>query len=111
MVRSKQRRGVVVDMTRAVVEALEIRQLLSTYYVSSSGNDSAAGGPSTPWATLQQAANVVQAGDTVDVAAGNYAGFELSTSGSASDPIVFDFAAGAVINGTPGSSNGEIDIS
>src|SRR5208282_4367259 len=95
---------------RAVVEALEIRQLLSTYYVSPGGSDSAAGGSTTPWATLQQAANEVQAGDTVDVAAGNYAGFQLFTSGTSSSRITFDFASGAVINGTPADLNGMSDL-
>jgi hypothetical protein len=109
--RNKSRGLAAVLTTRAVLEVLEERQLLSTYYVSAAGSDSAAGSSSTPWATLQYAANQVQAGDVVDVAAGNYSGFQLSTSGGASDPITFNFASGAVINGTPGTTNGEIDLS
>ena len=101
MLRRYRSRGLAAELTRrAVLEVLEERQLLSTYYVSPDGSDSAAGGSSTPWATLQNAANQVQAGDVVQVAAGDYAGFQLSTTGSASAPITFDFAPGAVVNGT-----------
>lgn len=45
--------------------------------------------PATAWATLQKAADTVAAGDTVHVADGNYAGFDLRTSGSAGNPITF----------------------
>lgn len=62
----------------------------STYYVSNSGNNSNNGTtPSTAWLTLQHAANQVEAGDSVLVANGTYVGFDLRTSGTASQPIVF----------------------
>jgi VCBS repeat-containing protein len=113
MNRSRNHRRTAREMTsKAVLEALENRQLLSTtFYVAANGNDNNAGTQASPWATLQHAANEVQAGDTVDVGAGDYAGFQLSTSGKAGAPITFDAASGAVINGTPGSLNGEIDLS
>ncbi len=112
MKRRTHSRGIAAEMTsRALFEVLEERQLLSTYFVSAGGSDSAAGGSSAPWATLQKAADQVQAGDVVQVAAGDYSGFQLSASGTASDPITFNFAPGAVIDGTPGTNNGEIDLS
>jgi hypothetical protein len=86
----------------AFFEPLESRLLLSatTIYVSAAtGNDSTGtGSASAPYATLQQAADVVQAGDTVDVEAGSYAGFIMGwnapQSGTASAPITFQAAPG-----------------
>src|SRR3954465_12191928 len=61
-----------------VLEALEGRQLFSTYYVSTVGDDYADGSALNPFLTLQKAANAVVAGDTVIVRAGTYAsGFVL----------------------------------
>ena len=75
----------------------------ATFYVSPSGNDSNPGTAALPWLTLQNAMNNLQAGDTVDVAAGDYAGFSdgfanAAVSGSAGAPITFDAAPGAVID-------------
>lgn len=70
-------------------------QVVATdYYVRNGGSD-VADGLSLPsaWATLQHAADVVNAGDTVHVQDGNYAGFYLERSGSAGNPITF-LAAG-----------------
>ena len=39
---------------------------LRTFYVDPAGNDSAAGSITSPWRTLQKAANTVHAGDTGD---------------------------------------------
>ena len=76
-----------------LIESLEAHTLLSTYYVSPSGSDSNNGSAASPWATLQQAANTVQAGDTVDVQAGSYAGFVLGgtrpQNGTPGAPITF----------------------
>src|SRR5690242_11544121 len=48
------------------VELLESRTLLSTYYVSTSGSDSADGQSlSSAFKTIQQAANRAEPGDTV----------------------------------------------
>jgi parallel beta-helix repeat protein len=77
---------------------LEARTLLSTYYVSPSGNDAAAGTSSAPWRTLQRAANAAIAGDTVNVRPGNYTGFNLVNSGTASSRIVFHAEPGAIID-------------
>ncbi len=47
----------------------------SDFSVGPNGSDSAAGGPTAPWATVQHAVDVMQPGDTVTVADGSYAGF------------------------------------
>ena len=61
-----------------------------TYFVAPppSGDDANPGTESLPWATLQKAADTVQAGDTVLVRAGQFAGAHLTTSGSPGSPIV-----------------------
>ncbi len=60
------------------------------YAVSPQGSDGANGSPATPWKTLQKAADSVQAGDTVTVADGTYAGFQCDgKAGTAAARIVF----------------------
>ncbi|MZQ82620.1 DUF1565 domain-containing protein [Paenibacillus sp. 5J-6] len=55
------------------------------YYVSTSGNDSNAGTLAAPWKTIQRAADVVTAGDTVYVRGGTYRELvTIKSSGSAS---------------------------
>ena len=55
------------------VEALEDRRLLSsTYFVATNGNDSAPGTLAQPFKTIQQAANVAQWGDSVQIEGGTY---------------------------------------
>jgi hypothetical protein len=61
----------------------------ATYYVATTGNDTNAGTQAAPWRTLQRAANVVLAGDTVRVLDGDYQGFDLRRSGTAANPITF----------------------
>ncbi len=79
----------VLQRTRLGVEQLEPRLAMSTFFVSPDGSNDWDGSESTPWLTLQYAANSVQAGDTVIVRAGNYAGFDLRTDGTAESPITF----------------------
>ncbi len=69
----------------------------ATYVVSPSGDDNANGSAATPWRTLQHAAGRVAAGDTVQVRAGTYVGFDLRTSGTAAAPIAFIAEPGARI--------------
>jgi hypothetical protein len=79
-----------VRRARLVVEPLEPRDVPATFYVAPAGTDATPGGSSAaPWRTLQYAADRVQAGDTVVVRAGNYAGFDLRTDGTAAAPITF----------------------
>ena len=89
-------------MYRPWLEMLEQRQMLSTYYVSPTGSNSNNGSASSPFATLQYAANTVVAGDTVDVEAGTYAGFEMGyefpQTGTASAPISWNASPGVVID-------------
>ena len=76
-------------------------QAQMTYYVSTLGNDSNDGlDPSSAFATLQKAADMVGPGDTVRVSAGTYRGFFLdSRSGTANSPITFSAEPGVDIEG------------
>jgi parallel beta-helix repeat protein len=78
---------------RLQLHVLEARDLPSTYYVAPNGDDTANGSSGAPWQTLQQAANTVQAGDTVVIRPGHYAGFIMGwdnpTAGTAAAPITF----------------------
>jgi hypothetical protein len=59
------------------------------YHVAPTGNDQSSGTTAAPWKTLQKAIASVQAGDTVLVANGAYAGFLCDgVSGSQANPIV-----------------------
>jgi len=76
----------------------------ATYYVSPSGKDTNAGTITSPWLTIQHAANSVAAGDTVYVRAGVYKEVvSIPVSGSASGGyITFSSYPGelATIDGT-----------
>ncbi len=74
---------------RLIIEELEDRCVPSAYYVTTTGSDNSSGLAGAPWLTLRHAAAVVQPGDTVHVAAGTYAGFDVTTSGTASQLIRF----------------------
>jgi|GEM_PF-1158497 len=91
------------------LEPLEDRLVLSTYYVSPTGDDGNSGGESDPWQTLQKAADSVISGDTVIVRAGNYQGFDLWTDGTEFEPISFRADPGVIIdqpnNRTPDGIN------
>ena len=70
------------------------------YYVSPNGNDSNNGSQQNPWATIQHAANIANAGATVHVAPGTYSGaITTQTSGTATARIRFlsDTQWGAII--------------
>src|ERR1700732_2082544 len=76
----------------------------ATYYVSTSGKDTSSGTITSPWRTIQHAANSVKAGDTVYVRAGVYNEIvSIPSSGSASGGyITFSSHPGelAIIDGT-----------
>ncbi len=75
----------------------------TNYYVSPNGNDSNSGSQQSPWATIQHAANVAQAGAIVHVAPGTYSGaITTQTSGTATSRIRFisDQQWGAAIRAT-----------
>lgn len=70
----------------------------TTYYVSNSGSNSNNGLTiSSAFETLQHAADIVSAGDSVLVVSGNYVGFDIRTSGSVSQPIVFKAMSNDII--------------
>jgi parallel beta-helix repeat protein len=79
------------------LEHLESRLALATLFVATSGNDSSDGSSGSPWRTLQHAADVVNAGDTVIVRPGNYVGFYLDRDGTAASRIVFQAEPGVTI--------------
>lgn len=76
-----------------VLESVEPRKLLSTYYVATTGNDGNPGTQAAPWLTLQHAADKVVAGDTVNVGAGNFRGFDIRHGGTSTSRITFKGAA------------------
>jgi hypothetical protein len=77
--------------------------LASTYYLSPVGSDTNVGSLALPWATLNQAAAVVQPGDTVILEEGTYYVYPVSifsTSGTASSPITIEGVdTNAIISG------------
>jgi hypothetical protein len=83
---------------RPLVEPLEKRVLIANYVVSPTGSDNNPGSASLPWQTLQHAADSVGPGDTVSVLSGQYTGFDLTTSGTAADPISFAASDGTIID-------------
>ncbi len=90
---------------------------MPTFYVSTSGNDSNLGTITSPWRTIQKAANTATAGSTVNVRGGTYAELiEVTVSGSAGGGfITFQSYTGetAIIDGTsfsPFTSGSEHDV-
>ena len=62
----------------------------TTYYVSPTGSDAAAGGVGAPWKTISHAASVAVAGDTVNVEDGTYVEtVNWSHTGTSGAPITF----------------------
>jgi MYXO-CTERM domain-containing protein len=74
----------------------------AAYAVTPAGADANPGTPAQPWKTLQHAADMVVAGDSVTVEAGTYAGFSLCwdhpQDGTANAPITFSAKPGVVID-------------
>lgn len=73
-----------------LVERMEPRRLLSTYYVSTAGADANAGTLAAPFRTIQRAASLAQPGDTVLIRGGVYRETVVpANSGTSTAPIVF----------------------
>lgn len=75
----------------------------ATYHVSPLGNHNGNGSKERPFLSIQQAADIMQAGDTCLIAAGRYReSIVLKQSGSAGRPITFKAVEGAevIIDGT-----------
>ena len=104
-------------LSRACLETLESRKLLSTtYYVSPAGNDGNSGTKTSPFATLEHAAGLAQPGTTVIAESGTYAGFSLGlgdnpVTGTAANPVIFEAdptaAPGSVVIDTIWTGFGE----
>ncbi len=70
--------------------ALPGKAFAATYYVATNGSDSNAGSPSSPWKTIQKAANTAVAGDSVYVRGGTYPEqVSFTRSGTSSSRITF----------------------
>ena len=75
----------------------------ASYYVSTTGSDSNSGTVSSPWLTIQHAANTATAGATVYVMGGTYnESVNFPNSGTENEPITFESFPGqtALISGT-----------
>lgn len=97
---------------RLAFERLDERTPMAadTFYVAPGGSDANPGSSALPWATLQHAAELVDAGDLVHVLPGNYRGFDLRTSGTANARIIFRGQPGAVINQVNPVTNDGINV-
>jgi parallel beta-helix repeat protein len=74
-----------------------------TYYVATNGNDGSSGSSSSPWRTIQHAADTVSAGDMVYVMGGTYnEKVTITRSGSSGNYITFAAYPGQtpIIDGT-----------
>src|SRR4051812_41173712 len=97
------------------LEPLEGRQMLSTYYVSPSGSDSASGAStSAPWKTINRVnKQQLHAGDKVLFQANKSFGGSLyvpsGEGGSASNPVIFSTYGGGRATINSGGSAG-IDV-
>jgi parallel beta-helix repeat protein len=98
--RNKHRHVVwgLVPVAAALLLCSSLLAHAATYYVDEqNGNDQNAGSDQAPWATLQYASDNVAPSDIVIVRAGTYAPFELTTSGTASDRIIFQADPGVTV--------------
>jgi len=83
----------------------------ATYHIAPGGNNAHTGlSPTEAWATLQQAANTLQPGDTVLVADGTYAGCNITRSGTAGNPITFRASGPGARITTPNTFTGRDGI-
>lgn len=80
----------------------------TTYYVSPSGLDTNPGTQTSPWKTIQKAANSVIAGDTVNVADGiqETTRVTINKSGTEQAPIIFEASGGVDAATTKGFTLG-----
>ncbi|WP_201833166.1 right-handed parallel beta-helix repeat-containing protein [Microvirga zambiensis] len=84
---------------------------MATIYVSTTGNDSNSGASGSPVKSINKAAQLAQAGDTVLVGAGTYNGtVNITKNGTASAPITVKAADGArvIIDGSQTSSGTDL---
>jgi uncharacterized protein (TIGR03382 family) len=81
----------------------------ATWHVAPTGDDAASGTASSPFRTIQRAADQVAAGDTVVIHAGTYAGFRVTARGTETAPIRFvGEGAARVVGSAPGDRDAVI---
>src|SRR5262249_7947260 len=103
---SDQRRAGTMRMLRLCLAAgaaalgLAATASAATYYVATTGSDTANGSSTAPWQTLQHAVETIAPGDVILVRSGTYAGCRIRNSGTASAPktLARDVGAAVVIN-------------
>src|SRR5574337_1310045 len=87
---------------------LEASALAATYYVNNGAAGASDANPGTldsPWLTIQHAADMVAAGDTVIGKSGVYSeSVKFSQTGAATAPIIFKGEPGAVLDGSKAGS-------
>src|ERR1700730_3705952 len=89
-----------------IVEELEAREVLSTFFVATTGSDGSGGSKTAPWRTLQHAVDTIRPGDTILVESGTYTGCRIGNSGTASAVCTLKADTGAsVLVNAPGSAN------
>jgi hypothetical protein len=93
--------GFLLSMILVITEQVA-GAALRTFYVATTGDDSASGSVAAPWKTLQRAAQNVLPGDLIVVRPGHYTGFVLGwdgpQNGTAANPITFQGEPGAIID-------------
>ena len=87
------------------------------YFIAADGCDKADGSAAKPWRTIQRAADVAKAGDTVTIRGGTYREWvKPANAGRAGAPITYQAAKGEKVvvtgadpvgNGERGTGNGE----
>jgi parallel beta-helix repeat protein len=95
----------LLSVLTCVVPALPATAQGTTYYVATTGSDApGCGTVGSPCQTIQYAADLVEAGDTVLINPGTYAGgVTVETGGADGEPITFRASgSGVVINGSGG---------
>lgn len=81
------------------VDDVDLKKTLkSSYYVSPDGNDNNSGSEQSPWRTIQKAANILHAGDTVYIMQGTYnEKVKIQNSGSPGNYITFTQYPGHIV--------------
>jgi Dockerin type I domain/Protein of unknown function (DUF1565) len=101
----------LISLIPVVIPVVKISQASSvSWYVATTGSDSAAGDISNPFKTIQQGVNKAQPGDTIYVRGGTYNKWvQMVRSGTAGSPITIAGYPGetAIIDGTGVSTGGD----
>jgi len=89
--------GVGVGASAAHADSSNVLYVNDAVSANCSDTAAGAGSAATPFCSIQAGANAAVAGDTVDIAAGNYSGdLDITSVGTAAEPIVFQGAEGII---------------